>query len=363
MAFSKTLLQSAVLGVVIIAVVVPVISIPVRSGDDCGREFEKFKRVHAKQYFSQAEHDHRLGTFCSSLREIEQINSAGLSWRAGTNEYSDLTAEEFMDRFTMKDEQNCSATISQPVSSFVPLSTDLPEARDWRNQTCGETSCVSMIKNQGSCGSCWTFSTVAALEAIHAITTDMMMLFSEQQLVDCAQAFNNNGCNGGLPSQAFEYIRYAGGLYKMEEYPYVCGDGHCKPVSGKCKFHDKAKKIGVHVSNVANFSAGDEASMKAVVGAHHPVSVAFEVVADLRHYASGVYKSTACESTPDKVNHAVLAVGYGVEDGLDYWTIKNSWGFGWGDNGYFKIQRNVNMCGIAVCSSFPVIPTIGKQVV
>jgi len=350
--------ESAVLALLFVAVIVPAISIPVRSGTDCRLEFEDFKEHHRKVYSSDSEHEHRLGAFCASLKEIEEINAAKLTWKAGLNEYSDLTEAEFLERFTMRQTQNCSATsYSTDVSSFVSFGTDPPVAIDWRNETCGETSCVSMVKNQGSCGSCWTFSTVAALEAIHAINTKLMLLFSEQQLVDCAEAFNNHGCNGGLPSQAFEYVRYAGGLYKMEDYPYVCGDGHCKPVSGKCQFHHKKSKIGVHVSNVANFTPGDEDSMKAVVGVHHPISVAFEVVGDLRHYASGVYSSKDCQSGPDTVNHAVLAVGYGEEDGTPFWTIKNSWGFGWGDNGYFKMQRNVNMCGVAVCSSFPVIPT------
>ena len=87
---------------------------------------------------------------------------------------------------------------------------------------------MSGVKDQGSCGSCWTFSTVGALEAAHAIKRKEMILFSEQQLVDCAQNFKNMGCDGGLPSQAFEYIKYNGGLDRMDAYPYVCGDGKCK---------------------------------------------------------------------------------------------------------------------------------------
>jgi C1A family cysteine protease len=94
-----------------------------------------------------------------------------------------------------------------------------------------------MVKNQGHCGSCWTFSTVGMMEALHVIKTGKMLLFSEQQLVDCAQDFNNHGCNGGLPSQAFEYIRYNGGLSKMEDYPYVCGDGTCNVTGGPCAFN------------------------------------------------------------------------------------------------------------------------------
>ncbi|KAJ1483000.1 hypothetical protein T484DRAFT_1656154 [Baffinella frigidus] len=312
----------------------------------CAEKFEHFKARHKKAYGSSQEGAERMQNFCSSLKEIDEINHRGLTWHAGVNAYSDLTWEEFKSRFLMSSPQNCSATAhTKPISSLVTLSTDpLPTEKDWRNETCGETSCVSMVKNQGMCGSCWTFSTVGALESAHAIKTGTMtgtmFLLSEQQLVDCAQDFNNNGCNGGLPSQAFEYIRYNGGLSKMEDYTYVCGDGHCKPVGGVCRYNpDMKSAIGV----------------KVVVGTLQPISVAFEVVSDLRHYASGVYQSPDCKSTPDMVNHAVLAVGYGTEDGSDYWTIKNSWGFGWGNHGHFKIIRGKNMCAIGECSSFPIL--------
>jgi cathepsin H len=106
----------------------------------------------------------------------------------------------------------------------------------------------------------------------------------------------------------------------MEDYPYVCGDGHCGNGTGFCK---KTIAPGATVKAVVNFTEGDEKSMMAVVGVHNPVSVAFEVVPDLRHYASGVYQSTVCNSTDDSVNHAVLAVGYGNETGTPFWTIKN----------------------------------------
>jgi len=182
-----------------------------------------------------------------------------------------------------------------------------------------------------------------------------MILLSEQQLVDCAGDYNNHGCNGGLPSQAFEYTHYSGGLSRMDDYPYVCGDGHCSPTSGPCRFDSRIMNVGVNVKSVVNFTGGDEDSMRIVVGLHQPVSVAFEVVSDLRHYSSGVYSSTICNSTSESVNHAVLAVGYGDLDGVPYWTIKNSWGFGWGDKGYFKIARGLDMCGVAQCSSFPLV--------
>lgn len=324
----------------------------------CEEEWDAFTSTYGRSYLG-AEKVRRRQVFCANLEQIKDINSQDLSWTAGVNQFTDLTWEEFQAEVGLMDPQNCSAT----VGTHKAVEADPPKAKDWRNETCGETSCVSMVKNQGSCGSCWTFSTVGALEAAHAIVTGMMILLSEQQLVDCAQGFNNNGCNGGLPSQAFEYVKYNGGLDTMASYPYVCGDGHCKPTSGPCGF--KNETVGVQVTDVFNFTAGDEKSMQDVVGLQQPISVAFEVVDDLQHYSSGVYSSKKCKKGADTVNHAVLAVGYGSHGkkhkAKKFWTIKNSWGAGWGNQGYFNMERDVNMCGVATCSSYPKVANITER--
>ena len=112
------------------------------------------------------------------MKEIAEINSRpGVTWRAAPNPYSDLTWEEFASTRIMA-AQNCSATHSVSVGKLVDLGDPavVPEEFDWRNQTCGETSCVSMVKNQGKCGSCWTFSTVGMMESLHAIKTGKMLL-------------------------------------------------------------------------------------------------------------------------------------------------------------------------------------------
>uniref|UniRef100_A0A3B3UKJ9 Cathepsin H n=1 Tax=Poecilia latipinna TaxID=48699 RepID=A0A3B3UKJ9_9TELE len=149
----------------------------------------------------------------------------------------------------------------------------------------------------GACGSCWTFSTTGCLESVTAISTGKLVPLSEQQLVDCAQDFNNHGCNGYY----------------------------------------------------------DEMGMVDAVATRNPVSFAFEVTSDFMHYHQGVYTSTKCHNTTDKVNHAVLAVGYGQDNGTPYWIVKNSWGPYWGIDGYFLIEMGKNMCGLAACSSFPVV--------
>lgn len=219
----------------------------------------------------------------------------------------------------------------------------MPTQKDWR-----ENGIVSPVKNQAHCGSCWTFSTTGALEAAHAQATGKMVLLSEQQLVDCAGDYNNFGCNGGLPSQAFEYVRFNGGLDTEDAYPY-------KGENGECQF--AADSVGATVYEVVNITLGAEDELKEAVGLMRPVSVAFEVISDFRLYESGVYTSVNCDASPETVNHAVLAVGYDIdESGTAYWIIKNSWGESWGENGYFNMEMGKNMCGIATCASYPVVP-------
>lgn len=259
------------------------------------------------------------------------------SWKMGINQYSDMTDQEFNKAFIIQEPQNCSAThtYSHKISK-----TKIPDAFDWRDY-----NGVSPVKNQGHCGSCWTFSTTGCLEAHYRIHKKQNYLFSEQQLVDCAQEFDNHGCDGGLPSHAFEYIHHNGGIQTEDTYPY-------EAIQKTCKF-DKELSLGKVMNGSYNITANAEDLVAEAIAKVGPVSVAFEVVDGFRSYRSGVYSSDVCKNSPTDVNHAVLAVGYGVEDGSDYFLVKNSWGAEWGDQGFFKITRGVNMCGIAQCNSFP----------
>ncbi|KAJ7567806.1 hypothetical protein O6H91_01G008200 [Diphasiastrum complanatum] len=173
------------------------------------------------------------------------------------------------------------------MTSSVP-----PLHKDWR-----KVDIVSPVKDQGNCGSCWTFSTTGALEAAHAQATGKMVILSEQQLVNCAQAFNNYGCNGGLPSQAFEYIRYNGGLDTEKSYPYIAKDG-------KCKFQSNA--IGAKVYDVVNITEGAEDELKYAVGLVRPVSIAFEVIDAFQFYNGGIFSNPACHDSLQVINNDLL---------------------------------------------------------
>lgn len=299
--------------------------------------FARFARRYGKRYDTVDEMKRRFKIFSESLELIKSTKKKGLSYTLGVNHFADWTWEEFR-RNRLGAAQNCSATFN---GNHKLTDANLPDEKDWR-----KAGIVSHVKDQGHCGSCWTFSTTGALEAAYAQAFGKNISLSEQQLVDCAGAFNNFGCNGGLPSQAFEYIKYNGGLDTEQAYPYT-GKG------GVCKF--TAENVAVRVIDSVNITLGAEDELKHAVAFVRPVSVAFQVVNGFKLYKKGVFTSETCGSTPMDVNHAVLAVGYGVENGVPYWLIKNSWGGEWGDQGYFKMEMGKNMCGIATCASYPVV--------
>ncbi|KAI7742397.1 hypothetical protein M8C21_018598 [Ambrosia artemisiifolia] len=299
--------------------------------------FARFAHRYGKRYQTSDEIKQRYSIFVQSLETIRSHNNKKKSYTLGVNEYADMTWEEF-SKNKLGAAQHCSAT---KKGNHKLTDAVLPLTQDWR-----KTGIVTPVKNQGSCGSCWTFSTTGALEAAYAQAFGKSVSLSEQQLVDCAGDFNNFGCNGGLPSQAYQYIKYNGGLDSEEAYPYTGKDGVCKY---------SPDNSAVQVLDSVNITSGAEDELKHAVGVVRPVSVAFQVIADFRLYTGGVYTSDECGSGPMDVNHAVVAVGYGVEDGVPYWLIKNSWGGDWGLNGYFKMEMGKNMCGVATCASYPIV--------
>uniref|UniRef100_A0A3P9ADI7 Cathepsin H n=1 Tax=Esox lucius TaxID=8010 RepID=A0A3P9ADI7_ESOLU len=263
--------------------------------------FSEEDEYHFKLWMSQFgkvydidEYYHRLQIFFENKMRIEYHNKGNHKFTMGLNQFSDLTFDEFKRSFLLTEPQNCSATKGSHVSSNGPY----PDSIDWRKKG----NYVTDVKNQGPCGSCWTFSTTGCLESVTAIATKKLLQLSEQQLVDCAQAFNNHGCKGGLPSQAFEYIKYNKGLMTEGDYPYTAKDGTCK---------FKADLAAAFVKDVINITKYDEMGMLDAVARHNPVSFAYEVTPDFMLYESGVYTR------------------------------------------YFFIERGKNMCGLAACSSYP----------
>jgi len=299
-----------------------------------------WKKKHGKPFLSVEEEQQRLKNFYQNKMKVDAHNQKNLGWEMELNKFSDMSFDEFKSAFLMKS-QNCSAT---GKGNHVLSNQNLPVYINWQ-----EYGRVTPVKNQANCGSCWTFSTTGCLEsatAIHRFGHPLYTL-SEQQLVDCAQGFNNFGCNGGLPSQAFEYIHYNGGIMDEWDYKYEAKNGTCRYKSGDAV---------AFVKSVVNITAGDEHELADAIAFHNPVSVAFDVTDDFVSYKGGIYSNPDCGTKPSQVNHAVLAVGFGeTVDGHKYWIVKNSWGTSWGTDGYFLIERGTNTCGISDCASYPVI--------
>jgi cathepsin H len=306
--------------------------------------FAHWKVTNGRSYASDADDAQRFANFKATLQRVGEHNARqDATYTLEANKFADMTWAEFRAvRFGA--EQHCSATHTSENAEARARHTAavVPDSIDWRQK-----GVVSPVKDQGSCGSCWTFSTTGCLESHHYMRTGKMVSLSEQQLVDCAQDYDNNGCNGGLPSHAFEYIHSAGGLDTESAYPYTAKDGQC---------HIRPSGFGATVKASVNITAFDEKELTQAVASVGPVSIAFQVADDFQSYKSGVYNNPKCSTDPQSVNHAVLAVGFDSDPKLGpYWIIKNSWSSDWGEQGYFRMVKGVNACGIADCASYPLL--------
>jgi len=203
---------------------------------------------------------------------------------------------------------------------------------------------VTAPKNQGTCGSCWSFSTTGALEGAWQIATGKLVSLSEQQLVDCST--DNNGCGGGSMDTAFSYLEKSGSCTESS-YPYKAKSGTC---------HETSCTVGAPKGSVVGYfdvpTNDEKALMEAV--AQQPVAVAIE--AD--QMAFQLYnKGILTKECGHKLDHGVLLVGYGTENGVDYWKVKNSWGASWGEQGYIRLERGSTKtegeCGIKAQASYP----------
>jgi len=267
---------------------------------------------------------------------IDHHNSLNLSYQLGENQFIN---RKYVDEFALQDSHfMLRESDNNLVEEYPPFQH---ESIDWR-----EKNKVSSVKNQGKCGDCWAFSASGAVESAYAIDNNILYNLSQQELLDCS--YLNHGCQGGSMDLAFQFIMN-NGLCTNSSYSYQamreeCQKGDCESV--------------IRISNYSDVTQNDEKALARAVS-RQPVSVAIQAnKRSFQLYQSGIYSDGECGT---QLDHGVLVVGYGTDNefNMDYWIIKNSWGSEWGDNGYIRIQRNIDdergLCGIAMQPSYPIV--------
>ena len=328
--------------------------------------------------------EHLFVNWVENDKIIEETNARNLTYTLGHNHLSGMDSNEFSEYMGFQDNANtlgshinidkiklrlaevkCLKTCVDEYESSNKLSTitcvkdclqeklglsmnNLPESVDWV-----KAGAVTPVKNQGQCGSCWSFSTTGALEGAYYTTYGSLPSFSEQQLVDCDNHKNGGkdmGCNGGLMDNAFKWIEKNGGLCTESEYPYTSDTKTAGTCESTC---DIVSNSAVTSFNDVH-SSNDVDMMTAL--SKQPVSIAIEAdQKDFQLYSSGVFTG----SCGTNLDHGVLAVGYGSLDGQDFYKVKNSWGTTWGDEGYILLGRGdefnkgQGQCGMLLQASYP----------
>jgi cathepsin L len=312
------------------------------------RSFKAFQAKYQKSYETE-EASRRYDIFKENLKIIEAHNAKNLSWTMGVTQFADMTPFEF------------TAFVKRGNGGgFVPKLGEQRNVANLGPATCTEVDWVSKgavtpVKNQGQCGSCWSFSTTGAVEGRSVISngqvTGTPVPLSEQNLVDCDHT--DSGCDGGLMDYAFEFVKTNGGLCSETDYPYTATDGNsCKT---SCHKYDA-------ISGYQDVKQKSTSDMEAAI-CEGPVSIAIEADQSSFQLYNGGVLTSRCGTNLD---HGVLLVGMGTDGSNKYWKVKNSWGSSWGEQGYIRLCRDCDancgffgrcsgQCGLLESASFPTV--------
>jgi len=317
--------------------------------------------LHPREYYEQLFFEHmkefnldfangkeflkRLDIFSKNFDVIESHNADKTqTYTLGVNQFTHLTFEEFVDAVHIGGTRPPQLRRG-PADAFHAEPADAsanPASVDWSTVS---PAVVGPVHNQGSCGSCWAFSAIGAVESASKIKYGSLYDLSEQHLVSCDTT--DLGCNGGWMDDAFTWMKKNGGIGSEADYPYTSGSGQ----TGTCQ------KGVTNVKNTAptGFTDVQTGSVTALESAvvKQPVSIAIQAnQAAFQSYKSGVLTGKCGQ----RLDHGVLLVGYGTDAAskLNYWKVKNSWGVTWGEQGYVRILKdNSDLCGVLDAPSYP----------
>ena len=285
------------------------------------QKFQNFIRKYSKIYSSSEEFITRFRIFKESLLK----QKIGGRYQTGITQFADLTPEEFQSKYL-----NQSPFKQNKFTSFdYAMRGNADEKFNWT-----DIGVLGPVITQKCSGSSWATATVGNMEALYWLKTGEHRIFSEQQLIDCDDL--DEGCKGGLIENAFKWIIKNTGLALQEDYPGKNSDDICK--------QDITKNF-VKLSNYVKLSSTDEEVIKNYLYNTGPLAIGINANL-LQFYYRGIINEDESKCDPKGLNHAVILVGYGTENGIEYWIVRNSWGSAWGEKGYFRVIRGKGTCGI-----------------
>jgi cysteine peptidase B len=306
-------------------------------------DFAAFKQQYGRTYASPAEEAHRAAVFATNMKRAAQQQAGSKSATFGANEFADVTAAEFKVRHN-SDKLYAKAAKHAATQKRVEVSAAkvaaAPESKDWRKH-----GAVTAVKNQGQCGSCWSFSTTGNIEGQWFLGGNQLVAVSEQLLVSCNNV-TDNGCQGGLMDNAFEWIvsGHKGTICTEASYPYVSGGGSVPACN------EQGNVFGAAITGHQDLPKNED-KMAAWLAVHGPIAIAVDA-SSWQSYTGGIM--TNCISKA--LDHGVLIVGYSDAAPTPYWIIKNSWAASWGESGFIRVQKGTDQCLI---THYPTSSTVG----
>jgi hypothetical protein len=319
------------------ALVLAICLIAFASATDYEYEFVKWMTKYGKSYAPE-EFFYKFEVFSKNYDFVQAHNAKNTTWEVELNKFADLTSAEFKAIYNGYKPELRRGHRTPSLRDIRVGSTQYPSGSlDWTTK-----NAVTGVKDQGQCGSCWSFSTTGSVEGIVAIAHGHLTSLSEQELMDCSYSYGNLACGGGTMDAAFKYVQ-ANGLCTEAAYPYTA------KTSKDCQKSSCAMSADSKISGYTDVPKQNENALGTAVDSQ-PVSIAIEAdQSGFQMYKSGVF----CGTCGENLDHGVLLVGYGTDGTNAYWKIKNSWGTSWGEQGYIRVCRNKNECGLSDQPSYP----------